>query len=1339
MDSFMLGTPMDGPPAPRRRATAHNISNPVSSNQYGSSSSLSSMSSNSGRQQQQQQYQYDHGRSGSYSQQQDQYYSGNSATSNSGGSTMVNNSTVSGSSSSITSGSTATTTTTTKESVNLLPAKVGIGMLSAGALGGGMGMGMGMMGLEIAMSGKYPPPPATAATTSATPSSGRKQSDSSSLPLNASATTDSSGIGLPVPIRNPTTPTSSSQPVSLFATCMNLIEKLYSFPLFEFYLFPDGWEQYTQPDSPMMDPVAVLWNAFRLGAPLCMIYNQLSPNQSPLNVGDVSGIRVGEYKKVCKDNVYHFILACRNELNLAEAGDFSISELYKDETHGFMKVLKLVQVIVARIEANGLMPPKKKFPIDIPSTSLSPTDAPLDNRSKVIKELVDTERIYIQSLELLNNYQKEVVKEKLLSKEQVFGIFSNLSDLLDFQRRFMVAMEATLTFAPGEQRIGLLFLQNEDAFSVYHPFCANYQYATNIVLEEMETLKKLSHIIEPIQLQSYLIKPVQRVCKYPLLINELIKLSDSQKHPYLDELKEGLEAIKRITEKVNEESRKAENEALKNDLADRVEDWKGLNLKTFGDLILSDKLLLSTTDQEREYNLFLFEKILLCCKDLQKPRKKKRGDVKDTGTTYSLKGNIYISAIYSVMDISDPDIGFFAIKVEWKDGTDKVSFTVKCRTPEQVKLWKDRIERLTGTGEGGKRKQSTDATSVHSNGGGSIGPGVGGVNMPPVPQVPLYGRAGSRDDGDGFYGGGIQMGRSRSIPNANAYGPPQQSPKFGPMQGGDGNVNAYMMMQQQQQQQQQQGQQQGGQRISQQLVMNRGYGSAVDLYQQQQQMQQQQNPTSSSPTPGMYASHNRGISPPPVPYLPSQLGGGQAPAGYGRVVHGHSRLNSDSSAININNRQPPVRGDSYASLNGQNGYPVPINPLRHGSGQGGVNTNMPPPPMRSYSINDQNNSSISAVQAAIAAAASGSVPLAGYSDDEFSDDEEDMLPRRVNTQTQRGYPNQQQQQQQGQRPPSANAIYPNNSPQQQRAMPQQRMQRQPSQDDGSSGAPSPTTPVNPFAPSAPWRSNSISNNGNINGGNGGNVPPVPAIPAGYQQQGLPKRTPSINEGNRYTGPNNGYPASPMSTTGGQQGPNSNFLNGRPGPPRNGSVGGPGPYIPNSNNYQQQQPQQQQQRDDGGLQQQQQQTQLNQQQQNQQIQTPNMKRAPTAPLPQPIGTTSTDPLPPPVPASLNLPSTGFIKVKTHYENDVFVIAIPARGAAFGELVTRIERKIRLCGGRSPGDQGRVMRMRYRRGEVVTGGEEGGDGWVEVLSDEDVAVAFDLARFGKEKGVLNLFVL
>ncbi|KAJ3129117.1 hypothetical protein HK101_005292, partial [Irineochytrium annulatum] len=84
------------------------------------------------------------------------------------------------------------------------------------------------------------------------------------------------------------------------------------------------------------------------------------------------------------------------------------------------------------------------------------------------------------------------------------------------------------------------------------------------------------------------------------------------------------------------------------------------------------------------------------------------------------------------------------------------------------------------------------------------------------------------------------------------------------------------------------------------------------------------------------------------------------------------------------------------------------------------------------------------------------------------------------------------------------------------------------------------------------------------------------------------------------------------------------------------------------------------------------------------------------------------------------------VRTHYESDVFVIAIPSRGATYAELVARVERKIRLCGSVSPGDLGRRIRMSWR--------DDNGD-YISVAGDEDVAMAFEAAKRGRERGQLN----
>ena len=127
---------------------------------------------------------------------------------------------------------------------------------------------------------------------------------------------------------------------SLYQQTMTTIEQLYSIPGFEHYLFPEGLGSLmeTTDGRPMIDPVAVLWGCFRLGAPLCFIVNMFDEyRRAPLSVPDVSQLTT--YSNVCKKCVYHFLIACKELLGLPEDQLFTISELYRDDTSGFVKVI----------------------------------------------------------------------------------------------------------------------------------------------------------------------------------------------------------------------------------------------------------------------------------------------------------------------------------------------------------------------------------------------------------------------------------------------------------------------------------------------------------------------------------------------------------------------------------------------------------------------------------------------------------------------------------------------------------------------------------------------------------------------------------------------------------------------------------------------------------------------------------------------------------------------------------------------------------------------------------------------------------------------------------------
>ena len=84
---------------------------------------------------------------------------------------------------------------------------------------------------------------------------------------------------------------------------------------------------------------------------------------------------------------------------------------------------------------------------------------PLDSRARIVKELVDTERKYVQDLEILQEYSRQLEKEEVVSKDVLHNLFLNLNQLVDFQRRFLIRVETQNSLPAEQQNWGSLFVQ----------------------------------------------------------------------------------------------------------------------------------------------------------------------------------------------------------------------------------------------------------------------------------------------------------------------------------------------------------------------------------------------------------------------------------------------------------------------------------------------------------------------------------------------------------------------------------------------------------------------------------------------------------------------------------------------------------------------------------------------------------------------------------------------------------------------------------------------------------------------------------------------------------------
>ncbi|KAL0967273.1 hypothetical protein UPYG_G00250160 [Umbra pygmaea] len=191
---------------------------------------------------------------------------------------------------------------------------------------------------------------------------------------------------------------------------------------------------------------------------------------------------------------------------------------------------------------------------------------------KVIQELVDTEKSYVKDLGcLFDIYLTPLQSETFLSQDEMESLFGSLPEMLEFQRVFLNTLEERIASSPNlssletpEQFKKLLFslsgsfLYYADHFKLYSGFCANH-IKVQKVLERAKTDRAFKEFLEarnPTKqhsstLESYLIKPVQRVLKYPLLLRELVSLTDSESEEH-SHLTEALRAMEKVASHINE-------------------------------------------------------------------------------------------------------------------------------------------------------------------------------------------------------------------------------------------------------------------------------------------------------------------------------------------------------------------------------------------------------------------------------------------------------------------------------------------------------------------------------------------------------------------------------------------------------------------------------------------------------------------------------------------------------------------------------------------------------------------------------------------------------------------
>jgi len=191
-----------------------------------------------------------------------------------------------------------------------------------------------------------------------------------------------------------------------------------------------------------------------------------------------------------------------------------------------------------------------------------------EKRQNVISELVLTEKEYVRDLkityETFNLHNPRLLEARGIDVKVVFG---NILEVMQLAETLLDNLQLAMKGKhEDEQCVGPCFVELAERMKfVYGHYCMNHNGALTLLekyesVEEIQSLfnkglETLRYQVACFDMSSILIKPVQRILKYPLILNELIKCTEDT-HKDKPELLNAVKTMMEVATYINEYKRR---------------------------------------------------------------------------------------------------------------------------------------------------------------------------------------------------------------------------------------------------------------------------------------------------------------------------------------------------------------------------------------------------------------------------------------------------------------------------------------------------------------------------------------------------------------------------------------------------------------------------------------------------------------------------------------------------------------------------------------------------------------------------------------------------------------
>lgn len=202
-------------------------------------------------------------------------------------------------------------------------------------------------------------------------------------------------------------------------------------------------------------------------------------------------------------------------------------------------------------------------------------------RKRVAQEMLATEAAYVLDLEaMVEGYVKKMrpLEGQLFDAGSIDVLFSNVEQLYIFQKKFVARLEV-LVEEQGPNGASECFLEFADSFEIYSVYCSNHTRASEALEHLLAQSEQAWSFFEGCRLlldgamsvAALMIKPVQRICQYPLLLGELGKIT-GEGHPDYSRTCTAGAKMKTIALSINEDKRLREEVAA---IQNKIDGWTG--------------------------------------------------------------------------------------------------------------------------------------------------------------------------------------------------------------------------------------------------------------------------------------------------------------------------------------------------------------------------------------------------------------------------------------------------------------------------------------------------------------------------------------------------------------------------------------------------------------------------------------------------------------------------------------------------------------------------------------------------------------------------------------------